>query len=801
MHSLRPSTCILPLLVIILICTYGCSSPGNLQLQSGDINALKRINDASPWQFQQTLLDIQVREAGGIEISLEGEAKQKEGVSSGTFLLPVALVRELPNYLKGTDQSTQATVELQAYKIVGGLWCITALVPLGTPPDHGPAQQPVQQAPLGPRRIQLKVLLISPDFNRGLPLLIPVGQHRAGVDLYVTLPQGAKFTSLNVSGDRQPSGEDTKLVILPPSLSGGAIRAAAKMSPESAAWNFSQVTYTSPWNISFSKESRTSLLMIALLTLFFAYFYGLQFIRHRKKREATFNSRLKFAEDAYAFFQQMAEKAASISALEIELDPHAMSMENEFHGEYHDLINKRNEIFKKLEELKTATYKGFTPTLVDSFDKVEEEFSHLLNNILHALKRGKKSQGMKRFILWLQKHQELADTINLFKYRLKHINQLEEIKDKSHKNPQEHWVLMAFYYAITIIIIMWVYTLVVKGQENHSATPNETQREVVALGDFGMTASPKDILQSDKVGVVLDFIALMSSSSQGTGEIGIGTGDGNNSEMEDVKVTPSETVRITQQSRKMTRLTVPASNVPSLSVLWALSDPQIQIEKVRITDSLQAALNDRGNLVRLEYVVTKAQENKNYIGRWLHRFPFDYKSLTIPLKLQQPAIVSKIELPRQSNEFTAVVSARGIYDVEFTEGDSAYRLDLGRRESRITIPTGGEVVIEATLRRTRFQQILLTVGQIVLAIVGGWFLGFIANLRSNSQIGTIIGGIGLIGLPYLMRSSVFSTYKDLPNLLSGQAPTIFELVFLFSLLLFIYTAWRTWRKRAKKHKI
>jgi hypothetical protein len=248
----------------------------------------------------------------------------------------------------------------------------------------------------------------------------------------------------------------------------------------------------------------------------------------------------------------------------------------------------------------------------------------------------------------------------------------------------------------------------------------------------------------------------------------------------------------------MARLTVPASSIPSLSVLVALSDPQIQIEKVSVTDSLQAALNDRGNLVKLEYVVTRAQETKKYLGGWLHLFPFDYSSLTIPVKLQQPTIVSKIELPRQSNDFTAVVSAKGVYDAKFSESGSVYRLDLGRRESRITIPSGGEVVLEATLRRTWFQRILLTLGQIVLAIVGGWFLGIIASLRSNSRIGVIIGGIGLVGLPYLMRSSVFSTYKDLPTLLSGQAPTVFELVFLLSLAVFIYTAWRTRWKRVKK---
>lgn len=796
MYSLPPSARVLLLLAGIVIWTSGCSSRGDLRLQSGDINAWKRINDASPWQFRQSLLDIQVREAGGVEISLEGEAKQKEWVNSSTMLLPVALVRELPDYLKGTDQSSKTAVELQAYKVAGGLWCIIALVPLGTSPDLVQSQQHVQPTPPDPRQIHLKVLLISPEFNTRLPLIIPIGERRAGADLFVTLPPGARFTSLNVSGDRQPSEEGAKLVLLPPSLTGGAVRAAAKLSPESAAWNFSQVTYARSSILGIPKEYLLAQLIVASLAILSSFYYGLKVIGLRKKRKAALNSKLQLAEDAYAFFHQIAEKVASISALEIELHPHAMTIEGEFHGEYHDLINKRGEIYKMLEELKTATYKGFDPALIKSFDDVAAKFSHLLNEIAHATKLGKKPQGMNRFIPWLQKHQELADIIHLFTHRLKHVNQIEELKNQIHRAPQERWLLLFIFYTIILVLIMSSYVMVARGQENQPPALHEPQGKVMALGDFGMAASPKDV-QSDKVGVVLDFIALTSSSSQGTGEIGIGTGDGNNAEMEEVKVSPSETVKITQQSRKMARLSVPSSNIPALSVLAALSDPQIQIEKVRITDSLQAALNDRGNLVRLEYVVTKAQENKNYM-RWVHRFPFDYRSLTIPVKLQQPAIISKIELPRQSNEFTAVVSAKGIYDAEFTESDNAYRLDLGRRESRITIPAGGEVVIEATLRRTRWQQILLTVGQVVLAIIGGWFLGFIASLSSDSPIGTVIGGIGLIGLPYLMRSSVLSTYKDLPTLLSGQVPTIFELVFLFSLALFIYTAWKTWRKREKR---
>jgi len=46
-----------------------------------------------------------------------------------------------------------------------------------------------------------------------------------------------------------------------------------------------------------------------------------------------------------------------------------------------------------------------------------------------------------------------------------------------------------------------------------------------------------------------------------------------------------------------------------------------------------------------------------------------------------------------------------------------------------------------------------------------------------------------------MRTSVFSTYKDLPTLLSGQAPTIFEIVFVISWLLFAFVTIYTWKRK------
>lgn len=669
-----PTASLLFLLLVTAGSMTGCSSQAPLQLGSGDIKALKRVYEASPWQFRQSTLEFQVHQSGApktiaaVEITVEGEVVQKDSSRGGPLLLPVALVRELPDYLKGTDLSNQATVELQAYKIAGGLWCVTALVPFNSPQEQSPTQTSPES-----KRVQLQVLLVSPDFERKLPLLIPAAQSGTSVDLHITLPQGASFESQDISSVNQSTGQTTKLTVLPLSLTGGAVRAAGKLVPESAAvWDFSQVTYTNPSNTyQVSKLLRRSFLSSILVTIGLTLFYWLEIYRRERQIKQKY------------------------------------------------LIKTKDE-YELQRELYRRTYR------------------------------------QRRVLYWF------------------------------------------IGFSITLIVVATVYVVLVEAQGNDQPVPNGALENVAALGDFGMTVIPDDAM-TNKVTVALDFIPLTNTTPQGMGEVGIGTGDNNDAEMENVKVTPSdEHFKFINLNKKQARFPVPVSNIPSTNVLAVLSDPQFQIERVRVTDSLQAALNNKGNLVRVEYVLTKAQDMKDRIGGWLHRFPFEYKSMTIPIKLYQPAILSKIELPKQSEDFTAVISTKGIYDAKFNESNTAYQLDLGRRESRVTIPAGGEVILEATFRRTWFQRLLLIIGPILLAVIGGWFLGFIASLPSSNQLGVIIGGIGVLSLPFLMRSSVFSTYSKLPNVLSGQIPTIFDLIFLFSWIVYAFLAWRVWNRRKRK---
>jgi hypothetical protein len=791
----------------MIIVMGGCSSQ-KLQLSGGDVNALKQIRVNSPWQFQQSSVDIQVHQPNAIEINIKGEAVHRENQQGGPMWLPVALFRDLPEYLKGAtvnSQNSQTPVELQAYKVAGGLWCVVAVVPLDQPLQQSTANTPTDvpspsATPAAPKfePVNLQVLFVSPEFETSLPLLIPISQQGVGVDLSISLPQGTRFTSQNLSSSKI-SDQITTLTVLPPSTTGGAIRAAAKLiADKDEAWNLTEVTYqsTKVWE----RLLQQMLLASALMTLILAGFYWMNspVLRYRKEISSLpFRIRKEIAQ----LYSEVSEKGL--------LNP-SLALEAEFlhNNEIGELIEYLFDVRRRIRKL----IRKFEPDLYDSArlivahgfeegrslkksrdEKLEslkgavKDYSELVDKCESILSYSSNSTLTLSSNSWLQKQREFINYTILFIHRVEYIDQLS--KGFSYKSTfRERYIAV---FTLLTLMLLAMYALVVRGQSPTQAAQNPQSEKVSVLGDFDMSIAPIDS-NSMNVGVSLGFIALSDKNTPDKKEVGVGTGNNNDAEIEVTKV--SDGVDIVHQSKKEVRFSVPVSNIPSLNVLGTLSSPEFQVEQIRITDSLQAALSSEGNFVRLEYTVKRAQDTKNYFGTWLHRFPFDSKSVVIPLKLEQSAIVSKVELPRQA-DFTGVPSARGIDDVSFLEKENIYYLDLGRRDRRVMFPAAKEVVFEVTFRRTRWQQIFLTVGQLVLAIIAGISFGYMITLKSHSALATTIESLGLIGLVYLIRTNVSSTYKDLPNLFSGQTPTLFDLFFLLSLILFVGVTYVTWRRR------
>ena len=110
----------------------GCSSAGNPSLSADDATALNKIYEASGWTVRNTKLDVLAREGGAVELSLEAAATRKANVD-GSIWIPVAMMSTLPDYFEATDLSTSKSIDVEAYRVPGGVWLITVVLPA---PQH-----------------------------------------------------------------------------------------------------------------------------------------------------------------------------------------------------------------------------------------------------------------------------------------------------------------------------------------------------------------------------------------------------------------------------------------------------------------------------------------------------------------------------------------------------------------------------------------------------------------------------------------------------------------------------------------
>jgi len=239
------------LFLAIALLFSSCATP-EVHLTNNDLQALQNIYEEGNWTFQQSSVNVRVNEGGAVKLSIAGEAIEKVSSGNNSIWIPVALLKELPEYY-GTDGDNSSQVKLMAYKVKGGLWSIVALIP-GTDEKAQVKETPTAEnastgSSLGTqkqpqtRRVSLDVLMISPVFAQSLPLNLPVGQGVASIQTSVELPTKAKFTSLWTRGD----GESVKLTELPSSISEGKVKALARLQPELATvWDFSDIGYRLP---------------------------------------------------------------------------------------------------------------------------------------------------------------------------------------------------------------------------------------------------------------------------------------------------------------------------------------------------------------------------------------------------------------------------------------------------------------------------------------------------------------------------------------------------------------------------
>ena len=148
-------------------------------------------------------------------------------------------------------------------------------------------------------------------------------------------------------------------------------------------------------------------------------------------------------------------------------------------------------------------------------------------------------------------------------------------------------------------------------------------------------------------------------------------------------------------------------------------------------------------------------------------------------------------------DFFGPVSLSGL-DKAFSDTGTGYQVAYKNQESRAIIPANEAVTLKAYFRRTAFQRFMLTAGQLLLALIVGAVLGFVATMSEKNPMRWIIQTIGILVLPLSFRAVVFATYKDLPTFWIGQQLTIFEILFVVSIALFIASSLVVASQRQKR---
>jgi hypothetical protein len=749
----------------------GCSAERRPRLNSDDSKALNQIYNLSQWSFQESSLELEVREGGAVELKIQGEATDED--RGGRLWLPIVLAQELPSYISVTDKSDGASVEFQEYKVAGGLWCVIAIVSVAHAAQSAlNAAEPLSSPSVGRLTpFRLGVLMVSAEYSEGLPFLVPSGRGAGSVDAAIALPKGARFDSLGVVGDQEGDAGSPRLSALPSSITGGSTRAAVRLTPKpGTVWDFSGVTYSLPGPM-ISKLS-VSLMGAVVGVLLLGY---VAFVWARQGLPPSSDERLLTSGSEWSRQLRRLDNVAS--------DAQLLSHKLEGSVEGSDVLKEMTALMRQFIDVIAQTREQPLPGLL--IGELERLRLHLGRLIAQLVTEADANSEMKQSLLQLErKSLECGQEINrLVALAARRAHRLREIRTHRLK------LALPLVAAIGLLTVMAVW---VRGQANGVSPRESATDRFTTLGDFGMSVESR-IPQSSKVAMTLDFFATTGTGDpRTTAEIGIGIPENDQAEFEGaITCTPADRVKSLHQSHKLARFAVPATSTPEADIFNLKG---VSIGGLRDLSERYVEARREGNVITLECTVKDAQRNADTNrGGWLHYFPFDTKSIEIPLDFPQPAILSRIEIT-EPVDFVGDVTAGGL-GARFVEADNEkkYRLDRTQSESRLAIAAGTQLALRAHFRRTWFQRLFLTLGQVLLAVLAGFGLGYVASLPDKSALGPIINGVGIVGLPWLMRTPVLAAY-NLPSILAGHTITVFEIAFIISWALFVLVTIYAYRR-------
>jgi hypothetical protein len=762
------------LLVIFLTFTFLFSSCGDskVNLAKSDIHALQNIYEEGNWTFQQSSVNVKVNEGGAIKLSIAGKAIEKVAGSDSSIWLPVALLKELPEYY-GIDGDKSNSTKLISYKVKDGLWSIVALVPK----SNNKTQIKESSSTLSQRStleisqlpqirdISLEVLMISPTFTQSLPFNLPLGQGINSVQTSVELPPKAQFTSLLTRGNN----ESVKLTQLPLSISEGKIKALARLQPESAMiWDFSDVGYQLPTD----KFSRQGLLNVAqwissICAVAIAVWIGWEFWENRLLPRGRYPDR------SYSIYRQ--ELYFLRSRIEL-----ISQRERSPEGGY-SIYSEEPYILRGIEELISRLRR-----YLDRGDR--EELYSLRNGVEELI-------SQRRHYLDRGDREELYVEREIYNLMLQLRNCLVNILDERHSEEIESpefrrkRIRFIFYTLVAVLIVAALVLLISSIGLSQEVKVNSkiSNDSSLILSEFNFSVNSSDY-NSDKVKATLSFYPLSTKPlANSKGQIVIDFGGnkfkllGQNNLPDTVKV-DFIPVDPTSQLIKYQVTNIPTKTVPDLRLLTAASKRGIQIDRYdNIADIYNHALkNDpKPVFINMEYEISDALTRKEQIPNfYFNWFPADKTLLEIPIKVDgATAIISQIEIDTPK-DLHSHVQLSGIEQINLKlerneKQDYKFRMKPGKNKF-IVINSGNKVNLTGDYERHLPGKLVLT---LVVAIVGGC-IGLAIGYFSPDRRSLALTIAGIMGSSFLSFFAIIATNKDFQSIISIRGQISFFDVFL-----------------------
>lgn len=754
------------LLFLLLTGFVGCSSNTSINVTENDLNVLNRVYSSGELSFKKSRVEIKVYEKNSIVLRTIGDISRRPS-GSGSLMIPVTLSPDLPEYYSLTGDNKYGA-NLQAYQGKDGLWCIVAVIE--DIPSNLLNESVTQTDSI--RDVQFDILLISSKFQDSLPLFIPSGWNSNQLDGIITLNDPSRYFSTSFVTS---SESDTQLPLtqLPPSINDGEVKAAVKLvTNASSVWNFSGVTFDE--NLSSSMRRNPILFILGFLylvtTLIFFWVFYLPRRRFKLKenrilglkdeREYEIGELRELLEQNLSNVEKKIRTRGLVDSIGL-LAGMVASWSNGEHEIFYEFRAKsfiNDDERKEIMKFRNVTREFFT------WSKIEKKHVEL-----EPPKRSKQTY-------WTGEAAFLSD-IKQHLVRIKRIN--KELIEINHSRKRVGFSLLNSF--VIFVLTVGFMNAQIQLQQNQNGTI-----EVNALGELTCKIIP-DESENNKLNILLSFIPLAKTLGQNQkGEVGMGLGE-SNGEISNFKYEPDKLIEPISVSSKAVRVRAPITQSSS-SVLGLLAgDESIQINSIDVRGQYASSVNN-GNLVKFDYLLD-GTFNYDYHTEndWIHWFPFDTKTVEIPFRFAQPALLKEIEMVKPKDFYGDIVVSG--FEASFWDKGKILQLQSKEATLRSTIQSNQDVKFVGSFRRSWFQRLFLTLGQLIFAMIAGLILGIVASKPSRIGYTGIVEGVGFFGIAFVIRSTVFSSYPGMPNLLAGQTPiTILDLCYVLSLILLLLTS-------------